>query len=110
MMLIGVVIGMIIAEIIFIYVMKKYMIVRYRMKGSFEDVEAAIKEVVPSFEGWSFPIPDWEFYKSQLSKGLTYKNIKNMIMHFVCKPAHANRVISVDLKLVRNYALHLASI
>jgi len=76
--------------------MQKYMIAHYRIQGNFDDVEKAIKEVVPRFEGWGFPIADWQFYKSQLSKNLTYNNINSMVMHFVCKPAHANKILRVD--------------
>ena len=55
--------------------MKKYMIAHYRITGSFQDVEQAIRQVVPEFKGWALPIPDWEFYKSQLSKGFSYYNM-----------------------------------
>jgi len=92
----GAVIGVIFGGLIFIYVMKKNMLVCYRIEGSFSEVEEAIKEIVPSFEGWSFPISDWQFFKSQASKGLSYDNIKNMVMHFVCKPSHANKVLRVN--------------
>ncbi len=91
--------SLIIGLVVATYIFKKNMIVTYRMDGSFDDVEGALKEVVPGFAGWTFPIPDWQFYKSQVSKGLTYKNIKNMVMHFVCKPVHANRVLQVDPSL-----------
>jgi hypothetical protein len=93
---IGIIVGFILAGLIFLYIMKRYMIAHFKMEGSFQDVEKAIKEVVPQFEGWSFPIPDWQFYKSQLSKNFTYDNITNMVMHFVCKPAHANKILRVD--------------
>ena len=44
-------------------------------------------------KGGGFPIGAWEFYKSQISKGFKYENIKNMKIHFVCKPAHANSML-----------------
>jgi len=86
----GFVLGIIIAAAIFIFIMVKYMIVYYRIPGTFEEVNNKVKETIPKFKGWSFPIPSWQFYKSQISKGFTYDNIKNMEIHFVCKPAHAN--------------------
>jgi len=95
-LLIGLAGGIICWMLAFTYVMKKYMIAHYRITGGFDDVEQAVRQVVPSFEGWGFPIPDWQFYKSQLSKRLTYDNITNMVMHFVCKPSHANKILKVD--------------
>jgi len=88
--------GFICGVFVFIFIMGKYMIAHYKINGSFDEVEKAIKEVIPQFQGWGFPIPDWQFYKSQLSKNFTYDNITNMVMHFVCKPAHANKILGVD--------------
>ena len=87
--------GFISGSVVLMFIMKKYMIAHYRIDANFHKVEQAIKEVVPQFEGWSFPIPDWQFYKSQLSKNLAYDNITNMVMHFVCKPTHANKMLRV---------------
>jgi uncharacterized protein (DUF302 family) len=81
---------------VFMLIMKKYMIAHYRIEGNFQEIEQAIKEVVPQFEGWSFPMPEWEFYKAQLAKNFTYNNITNMVMHFVCRSSHANKILKVD--------------
>jgi uncharacterized protein (DUF302 family) len=99
MLLIGFVVGVISSSLLFVYIMRKYMLIQYKINGGFEEVEEAVKKVIPEFQGWSFPIPDWQFYKSQASKGFKYDNIKNMIMYFVCKPAYANRVLRIDPKL-----------
>lgn len=98
-LLIGIVVGLIIAAVATIWVARKNMVVNYKINGSFEQVTKAIEEVIPSFPGWGFPIKSWEFYKSQLSKDLTYDNISNMVMYFVCKPEHANSVLSVEPKM-----------
>ncbi len=88
--------GLACGGLIFVYFMRRYMVADYEVRGSFDSVNRAIMEAVPQFEGWSFPIERWEFYKSQLSKNLTYNNITNMVMHFVCKPSHANAVLRND--------------
>lgn len=89
-LIIGILLGAIAAALI----MARYMIVRILIPGkTFAEVDAKIREVVPQFEGWGFPIGVWEFYKSQISKGFKYENIKNMNIHFVCKPAHANSML-----------------
>ena len=98
-LIIGIVIGILVGLGIAVFIMRKLMLVHYELPGRFEDVEKAIQETIPSFPGWGFPISDWQFYQSQRSKGLTYKNIRNMVMHFVCKPQHANEVLSVDPNL-----------
>jgi len=88
--------GFICGGLLFMCIMRKCMIAHYKIDGNFQEVEQAIKEVVPQFEGWSFPIPDWQFYKAQLSKNFTYDNITNMVMHFVCKSAHANKILKAE--------------
>ena len=86
----GVIIGLFAAA----FIMVKYMIVTIYMPGMrFKEVDSKLREIVPQFKGWSFPIPPWEFYKSQIFKGFKYDNIKNMNIHFVCKPAHANSML-----------------
>jgi len=95
----GFISGAILTGFLFAYIMKRYMIVAYRVNKSFKETEKRIKNVIPEFKGWGFPIPDWEFYKSQLSKNLKYDNIKNAIVHFVCKPVHANSVVKKDPKM-----------
>ena len=86
----GIIIGLFTAA----FIMVKYMIVTIYIPGmSFEEVNDRLKEVVPQFKGWALPIASWEFYKSQISKGFKYDNIKNMIIHFVCKAAHANSML-----------------
>lgn len=88
-------IGIILGVVICAVAMNRFMIVRYKMGGTFAEVNQAIKDVVPTFEGWGFPFDQWEFFKSQKSKGLYFKNITNDIMHFVCKPTHANKIIDI---------------
>jgi len=87
------------ALVAMLLVFKKYMVVAHPIEGTFDVVTRVLKETVPEFEGWSLPIPEWEFHRSQLSKGLKYDNIRNMIMYFVCNPAHANKVLRKDPNL-----------
>ena len=68
--------GLFLGGVIFVYLMRRFMMVAYKFDGTFDEVNEAIKNVIPQFEGWSFPISEWQFHKSQLSKNLTYDNIK----------------------------------
>jgi uncharacterized protein (DUF302 family) len=100
MIILGIVIafvaGLVCGGLVFMYAMRKYMIVDFKIEGGFDNVNEAIEKAIPQFEGWTLPLPSWEFYRSQLAKNLTYDNIKNMVMHFVCKPSHANRILRVN--------------
>jgi len=90
----GFFIGIVVTGVLFVFLMRNYMIVYYKIPGNFEEVNEKVKKTIPEFNGWSFPIQPWEFYKSQISKGFKYKNIKNMVIHFVCKSAHANVILN----------------
>ncbi len=83
---------------IFVAIMKAKMVVAIKSKYNFEDTCKKLEEVVPKGEGWGFPIPAWEFYQSQLKKNLTYDNIKNCKIYFVCKSVYANKVVRDDPK------------
>ena len=92
--MLGVLIGFIIGVFLVCWAMVKFMIIKIKLEGfSFEQANNAIKQVIPSFKGWGFPIEEWQFYKSQLSKGLKYENITNMVIYFVCNPAYANKML-----------------
>lgn len=94
--LIGFLAGIIVVTVVFIFMMRRYMLVYYKIPGGdFNAVNEAVKKTIPQFKGWSFPIPSWKFYQSQISKGFKYDNIKNMEIHFVCKPAHANKMLRI---------------
>jgi len=94
MFLSGVISGIIIGAFIFIFTMRRYMIISYYIpEKNFQEVTQRLEKIVPKFEGWGFPIPVWEFYKSQVSKGFKYENIRNMNIYFVCNPASANIMI-----------------
>ncbi len=97
--LITLLVGILIGCLIFFIIMKKYMVVSYHINGPFEEVCKAVEEVVPQEEGWGFPVKQWDLYHSQLSKGLQYENIKNLVIYFVCKPIMANRVLKEDPKM-----------
>jgi len=96
--IVGFLFGLALAFYLFISTMRSKMIVEYKSSYNFEETCKRIEEVIPKGEGWGFPIPVWKFYKSQLSKNLTYDNITNCQIYFVCKPKHANTVVSDDPK------------
>jgi len=97
--LLSILLGAITCAALFIYVMQRYMLVTHKINGDFDEINKDLKTVVAQFEGWSCPLPEWEFHESQLQKNLKYRNIKNMIMHFVCNPSYANKILSVTPKM-----------
>ncbi len=86
-------VGLVLAGVAFALIMRKFMVKEIVLEGDFEAACKALEEAVAEAKGWGQPIPAWEFYQSQLSKGLTYDNIKNLKIFFVCKPSHANRIV-----------------
>ncbi len=96
MFITGIVLGIVAAGAAFVWLMQNFMVVSFKLNGTFEAAQSVIKKTIPQFDGWGFPVPEWDFYKAQISKGLQYQNIKNMVMYFVCKPPHANKVIGAN--------------
>ncbi len=96
MLFLGLISGFIVGIAVFFYVMKNYMISNHKVNGSFEQIQKVIQEIIPQKKGWGFPLPEWDIFKSQIANNLTYKNIKNMVIYFVCNPSIANKVLSVD--------------
>ncbi len=93
MWIVGLLVGLVFATLLFVYLMRRFMVKEIELKGEFQEACRALEEAVQEAQGWGQPIPAWEFYKSQISKGLTYDNIKNLMIFFVCKPTHANRIV-----------------
>ncbi len=93
MWIVGLLVGLVFATLLFVYLMRRFMVKEIELKGGFQEACRALEEAVEEAQGWGQPIPAWEFYKSQISKGLTYDNIKNLKIFFVCKPSHANRIV-----------------
>ena len=94
----SVVITAIVIGWIFVAVLRAKMISTVKSKYNFEETCKKLEEVVPKGDGWGFPIPAWEFYQSQIKKNLTYDNIKNCKIYFVCKSRYANKVVNDDPK------------
>ena len=97
--LLSILFGIALCSIIFVYTMQRHMLVAHKIDGSFKEVNQSLKTIVKQFDGWSCPLPEWKFYESQLIKNLKYDNIKNMVMHFVCNPGHANTILRTTPKM-----------
>ncbi len=93
MWIVGLLVGVAAAGIAFVYLMRNFMVKEIELPGDFDSACKALEEAIEEAKGWGQPIPAWEFYKSQISKGLTYDNIRNLKIFFVCKPSHANRIV-----------------
>ena len=96
MLLVGIIIGVILGGVTFAAIMQKYMVVHRKMNGTFNAVVQAVREAVPQAVGWGFPIGDWHFYKAIAAKGFRHKNIKDMVVHFVCNARYANIVTDTN--------------
>jgi len=93
MLIVGLVVGGLLVAYVFMVVMRNKMVVAHRAEGSFAEVCSRLEETLKDANGWGQPIPAWEFYESQISKGLRYENIRACKIFFVCKPPYANEVV-----------------
>ncbi len=93
MWIVGLLVGLVLSGVLFAYLMRNYMVKEIPIPGDFASACRALEEAIQEAQGWGQPIPAWEFYQSQVSKGLTYDNLKNLKIFFVCKPSHANRIV-----------------
>jgi len=98
-LIIGVVAGISISLIAAVAMMRRRMIVPERSSKSFEATCEAIEEVVPTGEGWSFPMESFDMSAKLAAKGGLPDNVKKIRLFFMCNPAVAKVVLGAEPKL-----------
>jgi uncharacterized protein (DUF302 family) len=98
-LLVGIVIGVIVAAVVGVQLMRSKMLVPLRSRSSFDDTCAAIEREVEAAEGWSFPIEPFDMYKKLDSKGFPPDGLKRIQLYFVCAPSVAKRVLGEQPKM-----------
>jgi len=91
--------GVIATTIAVVIVMRSSMVVPERSSKSFEATCAAIEEVVPGTEGWSFPMESLDMSAKLAAKNSLPENIKSIRLYFMCNPAVAKTVLGANPKL-----------
>jgi uncharacterized protein (DUF302 family) len=89
---IGMVGGVVLAMVLMVFVMRKYMIRAYRIDASYEKVCENVEKAIKTVPGWGHPIPDWDFHMA-VSKTHYFDNLTKKRIFFVCKAEYANAIV-----------------
>ncbi len=84
--------GFILAIIIFVVLMRRYMIVEHKVDAPYDIVCKNIEQAIKAVPGWVHPIPDWDLHGA-VSKHYCFNNIKNKRVFFLCKAEYANAIV-----------------
>jgi hypothetical protein len=95
----GVVVGVVLAALVVVQLMRSKMIVPHRSSRTFEETCAAVERVVPEGDGWSFPMPPLDMHRKLADKGQAPDGLRHIRTYFVCKPSVAKRVLSAAPKI-----------
>jgi uncharacterized protein (DUF302 family) len=98
-LVVGIVIGLILAAIVGVGMMRSKMVVPERSSFSFEETCARVEREVEAAEGWSFPIDSFDMSAKLAEKGALPDNVKRIKLYFVCSPPVAKRVLGDTPKL-----------
>ena len=98
-LVVGIVIGLILAAIVGVGMMRSKMVVPERSSFSFEETCARVEREVEAAEGWSFPIDSFDMSAKLAEKGALPDNVKRIKLYFVCSPPIAKRVLGDTPKL-----------
>jgi uncharacterized protein (DUF302 family) len=98
-MVIGVLVGVVVAAMIGVSMMRSKMVVSDKSSRSFEETCAAIEKVVGEAEGWSFPKESFDMSAKLAEKQALPENVKRIRQYFVCSPKVAQRVLGAQPKL-----------
>lgn len=94
LVLIGLLVGAAAVMVAVVIVMRTRMVVAHESARTFDDTCAAIEKIVPTGEGWGFPIDTWNFYETFAQKNLVPEGFLNLKVFFVCNAGHASKMLS----------------
>ena len=97
--IIGFALGLITAVVAGVATMRSSMIVPELSSKSFDATCAAIEEVVPGTEGWSFPMESLDMSAKLAAKNSLPENVMKIRLYFMCNPAVAKTVLGANPKL-----------
>ncbi|MGC8706763.1 MAG: DUF302 domain-containing protein [Desulfurella sp.] len=72
------------------------LIKKVKLPFGFEAAKEKFENLVKQSKGWSFPVPMWDFNKSIISSGFELKNIKNMVIYFLCNASYASQIVNAQ--------------
>jgi len=95
----GAVVGLVLAAVAGVSMMRAKMVVPERSAHSFEETCARVERAVEEAEGWSFPMPSFDMAAKLAEKGALPDNVRKIRLYFVCSPKIAKRVLGDTPKL-----------
>ena len=98
-LIVGILAGAIATTVAVILVMRSSMVVPERSFKSFDATCAAIEEVVPGTEGWSFPMESLDMSAKLAAKNAMPANVEKIRLFFMCNPSVAKTVLGANPKL-----------
>lgn len=98
-LVVGVVIGLLLAVIVGVSMMRSKMVVPERSAHSFDETCARIERAVEEADGWSFPMASFDMAAKLAEKGAVPDNVRKIRLFFVCSPKIAKRVLGDTPKL-----------
>jgi uncharacterized protein (DUF302 family) len=98
-LVVGVVIGVGLATVFGVSMMRSRMVVPERSARSFEDTCAAIEREVGAADGWSFPMESFDMSAKLAEKQALPDNVRRIRLFFVCSPKIAQKVLGAQPKL-----------
>jgi uncharacterized protein (DUF302 family) len=98
-LLVGLVAGIILTVVAMVLTMRSKMVVPERSSRSFEATCEAVENVVPSAEGWSFPMESFDMSAKLEEKGGLPNNVKRIRLYFICNAKVAKVVLGAQPKL-----------
>jgi hypothetical protein len=75
------------------------LIKKVKVPFGFQTAKERLDNLVKQFKGWSFPIEAWDFNKAIVSSGFNLKNIKNMVIYFLCNASYASQMINAQAEI-----------
>jgi len=91
-MVIAGIVGAVLMAVLFVVVMRKYMVSKFRINAPYEKVCENIEKAIKTVPGWGHPIPDWDFHAA-VSKTHYFDNLTKKRIFFVCKAEYANGIV-----------------
>ena len=93
LLFVGIVIGVGLAAVVGVTMMRSKMVVSKPIPHSFEETCARIEKVVGEAESWSFPNESFDMGAKLIEKNALPDNLKRIQQYYVCSPKIAKLVL-----------------
>jgi uncharacterized protein (DUF302 family) len=98
-LILGLVTGIFGAVAAMVVMMRSKMVVPERSSKTFTATCEAIEQVVPTSEGWSFPMESFDMSAKLAAKNGLPDNLQKIRLYFMCNPKVAKAVLGAEPKL-----------